>query len=104
MVVDELLADGLVHSGEGVVLAGQITAQLGQGAAHQLLDVNALLLGDAGGQTEAVNVAADPDAGGVDGHLGVDVADNLAGVHVAGVLGVSGDAVVLLECHKITDN
>jgi len=97
VVVDELLADGLVHSGEGVVLAGQVAAQLGQGAAHQLLDVNALLLGDAGGQTEAVNVAADPDAGGVDGHLGVDVAVDLAGVHVAGVLGVSGDAVVLLD-------
>ena len=56
-----------------------------------------LLLGDAGGQTEAVNVATHTDTGGVDGHSGLNVANHLLGVHVGLVLGVSGDAVVLLD-------
>ena len=97
MVVDELLADGLVHTGEGVVLAGQVAGQLGQGAVHQLLDVNALLLGDAGGQTEAVDGTSNPDTGGVNGHLSVDVALDLLDVHVRGVLGGGRDAMVLLD-------
>jgi len=97
VVVNELLAHSLLHTGEGVVLASQVIGQLGQSRRHQLLNVNTLLLGDSGGQTEAVNVATDTDAGGVDGHLGVDVADNLLGVHVAGVLSIGADAMVLLD-------
>ena len=103
MVIDQLLPDTLVHAGEGVVGAGQIAGQLGQGRGHQLLDGNALVLGDAGGQTESVNVATNTDAGGVDGHLGADVADDLGGVHVGGVPGVGGDAMVFLD-QRIEDD
>ena len=77
VVVDQLLADLLVHAGQRVVRAGEVTGHLGQGVGHHLLDVNALLLGDSGGETESVEVASHPDPGGVDGHLGVDVSNNL---------------------------
>ena len=97
VVVDELLADGLVHAGQGVVGAGQVGGQLGEGVLHQVLDADALVLGDAWGEAEAVNVAAHPDPGRVDRHLGGDVAVDLGGVHVGGVLGVGLDAVVLLD-------
>ena len=97
MVINQLLSDGLVHPSQRVVLAGQVSGQLGQSVGHQLLHVNSLLLGDAGGETEAVNVATNTDTGGVDGNSGLDVSNNLLGVHVGGVLGVSGDAVVLLD-------
>merc|ERR1711913_190135 len=63
MVVNQLLSDGLVHPGEGVVLTSQVAAQLGQSVGHQLLHVNSLLLGDSGGQTESVNVATNTDTG-----------------------------------------
>ena len=39
----------------------------------------------------------------MDGHLGADVADNLGGVHVGGVPGVGGDAMVLLD-QRIKDD
>ena len=97
MVINQLLSDGLVHPSERIVLTSQVSAQLGQGVGHQLLHVNPLLLGDAGGQTEPVNVATNTDTGGVDGHAGLDVANHLLGVHVGGVLGVGGDPVILLD-------
>ena len=97
MVINELLSDSLIHASERVVLASQVASQLGQSVGHQLLNVNSLLLGDSGGQTESVNVATNTDTGGVDGHSGLNVADNLLGVHVGLVLGISGDAVVILD-------
>ncbi len=103
VVIDQLLADTLVHASQGVVGTSKIASQLGESGVHQLLNVNSLLLGDAGGQTEAINVATNTDTGGVDGNIGVDVAVDLGGVHVGGVLGVSGDAMVLLD-QRIEDN
>merc|ERR1719291_758039 len=69
VVVDELLADLLVHASQGVVGAGEVTSQLGEGALHQALNSEPLVLGDAGGKTEAIDGTSDPDTGGVDGHL-----------------------------------
>ena len=97
VVVDELLADLLVHAGEGEVGAGQVAGQLGQGGLHQGLHLDPLVLGDAGGQAEAVDGPAHPDPGGVDRHALVDVALDVLHVHVGGVLGVGRDAVVLLD-------
>ena len=97
MVVDELLADLLVHASQGVVGAGEVTGQLGEGALHQALNSEPLVLGDAGGKTEAIDGTSDPDTGGVDGHLSVDVALDLVDVHVGGVLGIGRDAMVLLD-------
>ena len=97
VVVNELLADLLVHATEGVVGAGKVTGQLGEGALQEALNAKPLVLGDARGQTEAINGTSDPDTSGVDGHLGVDVALDLVDVHVGGVLGVGRDAMVLLD-------
>ena len=97
MVVDQLLADLLVHAGEGEVGAGKVAGQLGQSALHQRLNTSPLLLGDAGGQTEAIDGATDTDTGGVNGHVVVDVALDLLNIHVGGVLGIGRDAVVLLD-------
>jgi len=97
VVIDKLLPDGLVHAGEGVVGASEVASQVLQGGGESLLEVNSLLLGDSGGKTESVNIATNADTGGVDGHISANVANDLLGVHVGGVLGISGDAVVLLD-------
>merc|ERR1719232_2458052 len=97
VVINKLLPDGLVHAGEGIVGASEVASQVLQGGGEGLLEVNSLLLGDSGGETESVNIATNADTGGVDGHISANVANDLLGVHVRGVLGISGDAVVLLD-------
>jgi len=97
MVIDELLAGGLVHAGQGVVAASQIAGQLGEGVLHEGLNIDTLLLGDSGGKTKALDAAADADPGRVDGNIGLDVAGDFAGVHVGGVLEVSSKAMVLAD-------
>jgi len=97
MVIDELLAGGLVHAGQGVVGASEIAGQLGEGALHQGLNINTLLLGDAGGKTEAFDGTANADPSGVDGDIRFNVAGDFAGVHVRGVLEVSSKAMVLAD-------
>ena len=61
MVIDELLADLLVHAGQGVVVASEVTVELGEGVLHESLNVDTLLLGDSGGETESLDGAADTD-------------------------------------------
>jgi len=97
VVINELLSDSLIHTSEWVVLASKISIESLKGRGHHLLDVNSLLLGDSGGETESINITSNTDTGGVDGDSGLDVANNLLGVHVRGVLGISGDAVVVLD-------
>jgi len=97
VIINQLLTNSFVHASERIVLASQVSGQLGQSVGHQLLHVHSLLLGDAGGQTESINVATNSDSGGVNWHSGLNVANNLLRVHVRLVLGVSGDAVVLLD-------
>jgi len=97
MVINKLLTDSLVHASEWVVLASKISFQLGQSIGHHLLNVNSLLLGDSGGETESINITSNTDTGGVDGDSGFNVTLDLLGVHVGGVLGISGDAVVVLD-------
>jgi len=102
VVIHKLLPDLLVHASEGVVGACQVPGQLGQGAGHQLLNINPLLLGDARGETETINVPSNPDPGGVHWNFRVNVADNLGGIHVRGVLGICGYAMIILD-HGIKD-
>merc|ERR1719356_1046486 len=97
VVIDQLLADGLVHASKRIVLASEVTSQLGQSGGHHLLDVNSLLLGDSGGETESINITSDTNTGRVDWDSRLDVADDLFGVHVGGVLGIGGDTVVVLD-------
>jgi len=97
VVINQLLADSLIHASERIVLASEVAGQLGQSGGHHLLDVNSLLLGDSGGKTESINITSDTNTGGVDWDSGLDVADDLLGVHVGGVLGIGGDTVVVLD-------
>jgi len=95
VVIDQLLADLLVHASQGVVVSSKVTLELELSVLEALLNTQALLLGDSGGKAESLDGATDADADGVDGHLGVDVALQLLGVHVRGVLEVGGESVVL---------
>jgi hypothetical protein len=97
VVVDELLAGFLVHASQGVVVTGQVTGQFGEGVLHQSLNIDTLLLGDAGGETESLDGSADTDPGGVNGHIGLDVASDLGGVHVRDMLEVSRETMVLAD-------
>merc|ERR1719391_1448824 len=93
MIINKLLSDLLVHSSERIVRSSKIAGQLGQSAAHQLLNIDSLLLGDSGGQTKSINVPSNPDSGGVDRDFGINVAD----IHVRSVLGIRGDSMVFLD-------
>jgi len=97
VVIDQLLTDSLVHASKRIVLASEVTGQLGQSGGHHLLDVNSLLLGDSGGETESINITSNTDTGRVDWHSGLNVANNFLWVHVRGVLGISRDSVVVLD-------
>jgi len=97
VVVNELLADLLVHASQCVVVSGKITAKLGKGALHQVLNADALLLGDSGRQAESLDGAANTDSDRVDGDLGFDVSLDLGDVHVRGVLEVSRKSMVLAD-------
>jgi len=97
MIINKLLADSLVHASEGIVGSGKISSQSLQGSVHELLNSNALFLGDSGGKAESVDGATDTDTGGVDGDIRVDVSGNLADIHVGGVHGIGADAVVFLN-------
>ena len=85
------------HPSQRIILPGQVSLELGEGALHQSLHLQPLLLGDPGAQAEALDAPSDPDPGGLDGDIVVNVAADLGGVHVAGVGGVRADAVVLLD-------
>ncbi len=61
MIIDELLADFLIHAFKGVVGSSEVSGQLLEGFLHQILDLNALFLGDARGQTESGDAAANAD-------------------------------------------
>jgi len=97
VVVDELLADGLIHTGQGIVVTSQISFQLGESVLHEGLNINTLLLGDAGGKTESLDGTADTDSAGVDGDFGVNVGGDFGGIHVRGVFEVSTKTMVFAD-------
>jgi len=97
VVVDELLADGLIHTSQGVVVTSQISFQLGESVLHEGLNINTLLLGDAGGKTESLDGTADTDSAGVDGDFGVNVGGDFGGIHVRGVFEVSTKTMVFAD-------
>merc|ERR1711899_712954 len=55
VVVNELLANLLVHSGQRVVVASKIGGEVLDRIDHQLLNSNTLLPSDSGGKTEAID-------------------------------------------------
>jgi len=97
MIINKLLTNFLIHASEGIVFSSKISGKSGKSNLHEVLNSNTLFLGDSGGKSESINGATDTDTGGVDGHIGVDVSGDLGDIHVRGVLGVGGDAMVLLD-------
>jgi len=97
MVIDELLADLLIHTGQGVVGTGQVTFHFGECVLHQSLNIDTLLLGDTGGKTESLDAAANTDPAGVNRYISLNVASDLGGVHVGGVLEVGSKTMVLAD-------
>merc|ERR1719474_2625381 len=97
VIINQLLPHLLTHSSERKVGTSKVTLEVGKGLLHQVLDVNSLLLGDSGRETESINVATDTDTGRVDGCLLADGAFDLAGIHVACVSGISCNTMVLLD-------
>jgi hypothetical protein len=97
VVIDELLTDLLVHASQWVVVASKVISELAEGVLHEVLNTNTLFLGDARGQTESLDGAADTDSDRVDWDLRVDVSLDLGGIHVRGVLEVSWESMVLAD-------
>jgi len=97
MVIDQLLADLLVHAGQAVVVASQVAFELGESVLHQVLNTDTLILGDSGGKTESLDGAADTDSARVNGDIGFNVGGDFGGVHVRGVLEVSSKTMVLTD-------
>merc|ERR1719476_387637 len=94
VVVNELLTDLLVHSGQRVVVTSEVGGEVLDSVDHQLLDSNTLLLGDSGGKTKAVNRTANADSARVNGSIRDNITLDLAGIHIGGVLGRGADSVV----------
>ena len=97
MVVDELLADLLVHASQGVVGTSQVTIEPLEGSGDELLNTNTLLLGDSRREAKAIDGTSDTDPGRVNWNIRGNVAINLGSIHVRSVLGVGRDSMVLLD-------
>merc|ERR1719490_352927 len=97
MVVNELLADLLVHASQRVVVSGKVRWEALDCVCHQLLNSDTLVLGDSGGKAKAIDGTTNTDSARVDRDIRVDIALNLADIHVRGVPCRGADSVVLLD-------
>merc|ERR1719317_1682404 len=97
VVVNELLANLLVHSGQRVVVTSKVRGEVLDRVDHQLLHSNTLVLGDSGGKTEAIDGTANMDPARVNGSIRDNIALDLAGIHIGSVLGRGADSVVFAD-------
>jgi len=97
VIINELLTDSLIHTSERIVVTSEVIGELAKGAAHQLLNIDTLLLGDSGGKTESINAATNTNTGGVNWNSLIDISSDLGGVHVRGVLSIGADSMVVLD-------
>merc|ERR1712088_122572 len=97
VVVNKLLTNLLVHSGQGVVVASKVGGEVLDSVDHQLFNSNTLVLGDSGGKTEAIDGTANTDSARVNGSIWDNIALDLAGIHVGSVLGRGTDSVVFAD-------
>ena len=97
VVIHQLLTDSFIHTSQREIFSREITLELGEGCLHQTLHLNSLLLGDARTETKPLNASSNTDSGGLDWHIIINVATDLGSIHVAGVGGVSTDAMVFLD-------
>ena len=94
MVSDELILLGICHLGQGVVLAGELSVQGGQGPCDHLLHLTALSARAVGWEAKALDAATCAYAGGQDVLLVQHATLDLSEVQVGLVLGVGGVAAM----------
>merc|ERR1719158_243890 len=97
VVVDELLADLLVHASQRVVVSSKVRGEVLDRVLHQLLNSDTLVPGNSGGKAKSVNGTTNTDSARVDRDILIDIALNLAGIHVRSVLCRWADSVVLTD-------
>merc|ERR1719397_2220771 len=97
MVVNQLLADLLVHASQRVVVSSKVRWEVLDGVDHQLLNSHSLVPGDSRGQAESIDGATNTDSARVDGDIRVNITLDLAGIHVGGVHSRGKDSVVFLD-------
>merc|ERR1719158_1955656 len=97
VVVDELLADLLVHASQRVVVSSKVRGEVLDRVLHQLLNSDTLVPGNSGGKAKSVNGTTNTDSARVDRDILIDIALNLAGIHIRSVLCRWADSVVLTD-------
>merc|ERR1712203_567033 len=97
VIINKLLTDSFIHTSKRIVVTSKIIGKLAEGTAHQLLNINTLLLGDSGGETESINATTNTDTGGVDWSSGINISSDLVDIHVRSVLGIRADSMVVLD-------
>merc|ERR1712156_1047326 len=97
MVINELLADSFIHTSQGIVVTSQISSQLGESVFHEGLNINTLLLGDAGRKTKSLDGTTDTDSAGVNWDIRFNVSGDFGGIHVRGVLEISTKTMVFAD-------
>ena len=97
VVIDQLLPGSLSHAQKRVVGTGQVLAELSESGLHEALNGQTLLLGDTGGESEAVNAPSNPDPGGLDRSGGINVALDLVNIHVTLVPEVGLESMVVQD-------
>merc|ERR1739844_416711 len=90
VIINKLLTNSFIHT-------SKIIGKLAKGAAHQLLNINTLLLGDSGGETESINATTNTNTGRVNWDSLIDISSDLGGIHVRGVLSIGADSMVVLD-------
>jgi hypothetical protein len=82
MIINELLADLLIHASQGVVGTGKISGKISKGLLHQSFNTDTLFLGDSGRESETINGATDANSARVNGNIAVNVSLDFGRIHV----------------------
>merc|ERR1719266_609213 len=72
VIVNQLLANLLIHSSQGVVVSGKVRGEALDCVDHKLLNSDALVLGDSRRQAKSIDGTTNTDSAGVDGDIGVE--------------------------------
>merc|ERR1719250_568896 len=96
VIIDQLLANLLVHTSEWVVGASKVTSQVSKSLFHEVFNSKSLLPGDSRRETKSINRSSNSDTGGVNWCSRVNVSLNLPNIHVTCVDSIRRDAMVLL--------
>jgi len=95
VVVNQLLANRLLHTSQWIVVSSQIFREVLDSAHHQFLDSNTLFFSDSGRETKAINRTPNTNSARMNRDIFCDISLNLANIHIRSVLGRGADSMVL---------